>query len=282
MKILLTGGSSTLAQALGPALSIAGHEVITSGRTGCDVYLDLSDSAEPASLPDGMDTVVHMAAHAGGADARSIIAAEQINVLGTLKVCEAAVRLGVTHFVLVSSIFAYLDEHSPFFGIYALSKRHAEEAARLLCATAALPLLVLQPSRIYGTESCRTHQPFLYSMLDKAQRGEDITLFGSNDPVRNYIHIDDLVAVMAKAIDERIEGTFSCQSEKDTSYAQIARAAFAAFGTDGKVHFLPGRPDIPDSVFIQDQRLYERIGIKPDISIEDGIGLLAASRKTVR
>ena len=50
MKILLVGGQSALAQVLRPVLD-SFAEVLTAGRSGCDVELDLTWSADRFKLP---------------------------------------------------------------------------------------------------------------------------------------------------------------------------------------------------------------------------------------
>ena len=65
MRILIIGGTSSLAFALMPVLSEFA-EVITAGRTGCDVYFDLSDSVEEMVLPKDIDVVINTASSFGG------------------------------------------------------------------------------------------------------------------------------------------------------------------------------------------------------------------------
>jgi hypothetical protein len=67
MKLLLAGGNSTLARALRPVLAPFA-EVITAGRSGCDVALDLAWPAERFELPSGLDAVIHLGASFGGQD----------------------------------------------------------------------------------------------------------------------------------------------------------------------------------------------------------------------
>jgi nucleoside-diphosphate-sugar epimerase len=227
-------------------------------------------------LPDDIDVIVHTAAHFGGKTASDIVEAEHVNVLGTLKLCQAAVGTKARHFILISSIFASLKEDSEHHSIYALSKRHAEDVARFACAIHSLPLAVLRPSQIYGAgPRFRAHQPFLHAMLDKAKKGEDILLYGTRDPRRNFIYIDDLTAVISAVIDARIVGTYSCQHPSNVTYSQIAKAAFEAFGSRGSVRFLRDKPDIPDNVFAADDALYEVIGFRPSTTIEDGLRRIA-------
>lgn len=278
MKTLIVGGTSTLGLALKPALAEF-SEVATAGRKDCDFVLDLGDPVERISMPPNVDTVVHAGANFGGLDISEILAAENINVLGTLKLCHAAAEGGVKHFVFISSIFSCMKAESALFSVYALSKKHAEEAARFYCNRHSLALTILRPSQIYGNDdSYRTHQPFFYSIIDKASRGEDITLYGANDARRNYIHIDDLVKVIACVVKERIEGVYACMHPQDISFTQIARAAFNAFNSHAQIRFLKDQEDIPDNVFKQDDSLYQKIGFYPQISIEEGMRQIAQHR----
>lgn len=281
MKIVLAGGRSSLAQVLCPVLALFA-EVLTAGRSDCDVKLDLNWPAERFELPAGVDAVIHLAAHFGGQDFESMLAAEEVNVLGALKLAHACTRAGVGHLVLVSSIFAGLDDESPFYNCYALSKRHAEELTRLYCRSAGLPLAILRPAQLYGEgESFRHHQPFLFTLLDRAQRGEDIVLYGSNDARRNFIHVADVAEVLARVVRQRIEGRYDCASLSNVRFSEIAAAAIAAFGSNSATRFDATKPDIPDNAFAADESLYRRINYFPRISLAQGIAREAARRKTL-
>jgi UDP-glucose 4-epimerase len=278
MRILIVGGSSSLAQVLRPALS-AFAEVLTAGRSGCDVELDLTWPAERFRIPTGVDVVVNTAAHFGGSDFEAILAAETVNALGGVKLSHAAVEAGAGHFVSISSTSAYLDSHSEYYGIYALSKRHADEVVQLYCARENLPCTVLRPSQLYGDlDSFGRHQPFLYNALDKVMRNEDIVIYGGRDALRNYIHVEDFCRTIAAVIEGRIEGVYSCTSREDTSLVEVANTVITAAGSRGKVVFNGAMKDIPDNVFPYDDTLYRRIGGYPAIGIKDGIARLVASR----
>jgi nucleoside-diphosphate-sugar epimerase len=124
------------------------------------------------------------------------------------------------------------------------------------------------------------HQPFFYTIVDKAEKGEDITIYGSHDALRNYIHVDDLTAIIAKVVQNKIEGIYSCLHTTDLTFSQIAKAALSAFNSKGKIHFLKEKADIPDNIFKKDTSLYKKIGFYPQISIEDGMKRIALYRET--
>lgn len=281
MKILLSGGHSSLAQVLRPLLE-SFAQVLTAGRSGCDVELDLNWPADRFELPPELDAVIHLGAHFGGRDFDSMMAAEEVNVLGSLKLANACSAAGVGHLVLVSSIFAGLDERSPFFNVYTLSKRHAEELTQLYCRENGLPLAILRPAQLYGEgESFRRHQPILYALLDRAQRGEDIILYGNNDAQRNFIHVEDVAEVLARVVQRRVEGRYDCAAQSNVRFSEIAAASVAAFGSNSAIRFDASRPDIDDNGFKGDESLYLLIDYFPRISLADGLAREAVRRSNL-
>lgn len=281
MKILLSGGHSSLAQVLRPVLE-SFAQVLTAGRRGCDVELDLTWPAERFVLPPGLDAVIHLGANFGGRDFDSMLAAEVVNVLGSLKLANACTASGVGHLMLVSSIFAGLDENSPFFNSYTLSKRHAEELTQLYCRENGLPLAILRPAQLYGEgESFRRHQPILYALLDRAQRGEDIVIYGNNDAHRNFIHVEDVAEVFARVVQHRVEGRYDCAAVSNVRFSEIAAAAVAAFGSTSSIRFDSSRPDIDDNGFTGDESLYRLIDYFPRISLAEGLAREALRRSTL-
>lgn len=279
MKILLTGGTSSLAEVLRRTLS-SFAEVLTAGRSGCDVTLDMLWPAGQFQLPQKVDTVIHLAAHFGGQDFESILESQEVNVLGSLKVAHACYKKGVFQLVYISSIFAGMDKNSPFFNCYSLSKRHAEEILALYCQSIGLSLVILRPSRLYGEgEIFRRHQPFLYAILDSAQYGKDIVLYGQNDALRNFIHVDDVAEIIARVVQQRIEGLYECASRTNVRFSEIAAAAVAAFDSSSSIRFDTSKPNIPDNAFATDDVLYRLIDYFPKISLAQGLAREAKRRK---
>jgi nucleoside-diphosphate-sugar epimerase len=112
--------------------------------------------------------------------------------------------------------------------------------------------------------------------LDKAKNNENVNLYGTNDPLRNYIYIDDLITIISKVVQLKVEGIYSCTNMLNVTYSQIAKAAFSAFKSKRMVNFDKDKPDIPNNVFEINDELYKRIGFYPQITIEEGINRIAA------
>jgi nucleoside-diphosphate-sugar epimerase len=277
MRVLIVGGTSSLAQALIPILRDR-CEVLTAGRSRCDVELDLR--SHHIQIPGGIDCVVNMAAAFGGKEFPDTLQAMDVNVLGLMKLCHAASKADAKHFVHISSIFADLNSDSPFFGAYSLSKRHSEDVAQFCSGELRLPIAVLKPSRIYGVGTqFQKHQPFLYAIMDKAQRHEDIDFFGSNDAMRNFIHAQDMAKIISAVIAMKLEGVYRCVNPDNVTYSQIAAAAISAFESKSKVRFLRDKPDIPSDGSACDETLFRLVDHFPRISIAQGMQMEAAHRR---
>lgn len=282
MRILIVGGRSSLAHALIPVLREFA-EVVTAGRGGCDVQLDLMDPPEKMQIPERIDVVINAAAAFGGKSFEQIFEAENVNALGVLKLCQSCSKGKIKQLILISSIFACLDEKSAAYSIYSLSKRHSEELASLYSATVRLPITILRPSQLYGVgHAYRRHQPFLYNIIDKAANDQDIVIYGSNDAQRNYIHVEDVANIVALVVKRGILGTYACMNGENVRYSDVGAAAIKAFGSKSAVRFLRQYPDIPDNVCQPDDSLFRVLGYYPQISIALGMQKEAAYRRTSR
>jgi nucleoside-diphosphate-sugar epimerase len=271
MKIFIVGGNSSVGKTLLPMLS-SFAQVLTGGRTGCDVYLDLSESSEHFNIPENTDVVVNLAARFSGAQFDQINDLLEVNVFGALKVAEACRRKGVEHLIQISSIFALLGSDSPHYSIYSMSKRHAEDLLNLYCRQINLPFTILRPSQIYGEGPVfRKHQPFFYSILDRVERGEEVVLYGNRDASRNYIHVVDVATIISEVAKKRAIGTFNCMSVSNTTYSELASLAIHTFGSSSNVRFDKSKPDILDNTFEIDNTLYELINYYPVISKAVGL-----------
>jgi len=277
--LLIIGASSVVAQAVIPRLR-KDYTIITAGRQECDVKCDVG---EGVSIAKAVDAVVNFAASFGGADGLDAVEAARVNVLGVARICEAARKAETTQVVLISSIFAALPEDDPQFSLYALTKRQGDELAAAYCRRIGVSLAVLRLARVYGdTDVFRKGQPFLYSLVDKAQAGDDVTLYGDHDVRRSYIHAADVAEIICRVIEEKISGSFNCLCLPEETYGSIYKAAQKAFGCGGRLAFLRDRPSPPDDVVPYSSALYEKIGHTPQISMETGMKRIKQYRQETR
>lgn len=280
-RILITGSTSTVARAIGGLLSQQ-HSVSYAGRREADYPLDLASVDTEVFAQARFDVVIHAAADFGGEGGEALLRAETVNALGALQVCRIAKAVHAQHMVQISSASAHYSAGEPYYNAYALSKRHGDELAQLYCAQEGLPLSILRPTQIYDAAGhCRGHQGLFYTMLDKAEQGEDITLYGSNDALRDYLFLEDFCAIIARVIAQGVTGTYDCPGNAAQPLSAIAHTALRVFGKGGDVRFLADKPDIPDIPLSPSTTLYNIIGYHPATDLAVGVQRIKTIRGAV-
>ena len=167
-----------------------------------------------------------------------------MNSAGALEVGELAARSGCGRVVLLSTVSVFDEHDGRLADSYALSKRHGQENLELLCRARGIALCTLCPGGIYDERGeGRRHQPLLYHIVDCASRGQDFELHGKADPVRNFLHVDDLAAVVRRR-SSRPGRTFPVLHPESHRVQQVAELAFSVFARGGRVVRAEDKPDL--------------------------------------
>ncbi|MCQ1769261.1 NAD(P)-dependent oxidoreductase [Neorhizobium galegae] len=281
MKVLIVGSSSMIGRHIGALLS-KDHSVSYAGRKNADFFLDLELREDHFPAGQEFDVVIHCAADFGGEREDDFFRSEIVNVIGSLTVASISRKVGARHLVLLSSSSAYYSPGHPFFNAYALSKRHGDELVSLYSQKFGLTLTVLRPTQVYGTDNgYRIHQPLFYHIIDRAAQGEDVVLYGGNDAVRNYLHIDDLAGVVERVLQRRVVGTFPVSSHRDWALSEIAKTAFDVFGTQGRVVFDETKADISSLPAPDSASFYHEIGMIETVDLHQGINRIKVARSAL-
>jgi nucleoside-diphosphate-sugar epimerase len=251
------------------ALLSPDYEIITAGRqSSADVVFDLEDRVLPSAPP--FDVAVICAASFLDNGPQGMITNEEVNAVGPLRVAAIALASGCRHIVYISTTSALGAQTA-----YGLSKRHGQENLELLCSTHGITYTALLLTAIYDREGlAERHQPFLYAIMRAAQEGRDITLYGKQDPLRNYLFIDDATEVIRKVVQTQLEGIYPCLHPSSYRASEIAQLALETYGTPGRVIWDRDKPDIAPSPLVEDDRLFERLGLRPTVDLPAGMALI--------
>jgi UDP-glucose 4-epimerase len=169
MKILVTGSTGHLGEALVRTLKAEGHSVIGLDivASACtDVVASITEGARVRACMRGADAVLHTATlHKPHVGTHSRAAFVDTNVSGTLTLLEAAAEAGVTSFVYTSTTSAFGDALKPPAGapaawitetvtplpknIYGVTKIAAEDLCQRFHRNHGLPVVVLRTSRFF-------------------------------------------------------------------------------------------------------------------------------------
>jgi len=138
---------------------------------------DLQNIIEIESIPDDVDTVIHLAAVTGKSKPKNYF---KVNAHGTQLLLEICKKSNVKHFLLVSSIAAKFKDTNHYY--YARSKQQAENHVQ----NSGLKYTILRPTMIFGEGS-----PIM-SGFSRFTGLPFIPVFGKGDIKIQPVHVDDV------------------------------------------------------------------------------------------
>jgi NADH dehydrogenase len=218
MKVAVVGATGFVGSHLVPHLSATGHEVIAISRTGRR-RPEWADGVEERAA-NVVDGDLHMAL--AGAEAVVQLAAipresggrrfDEVNVLGTLRVVEAAQRIGVRRFIHLSVLGVADDPKLA----YLFSKWRGEEAVR----ESALDWVVLRPSLMFGTGDG------FFNLVKTTLRWWSpgiVAIPGKGDARFQPLSVDDLAIAVGKSLTDpdRVRTVYELGGPAYLSYREI-------------------------------------------------------------
>ncbi len=169
---------------------------------------DILEAERMESLVAGVDAVVHLAAQTSVIPSLENPAFDlQQNVIGTFNMLEACRKNGVKRFILASSSAPLGEQEPPIdetkvarpLAPYGASKLAGEGYCSAYHGSFDLETIALRFSNVYGPWSARKGSvvaQFMRAIL----AGQALTIYGSGEQSRDFIHSDDLSAAITGAL----------------------------------------------------------------------------------
>lgn len=296
MRALVTGGGGFIGSNLVKALLERGDDVVvldnfSSGyRHNLDrlpgaavVEGDVRDPTAVARAMAGREVVFHLAASVG--NKRSIddpIADAEVNVVGTIRVLEAARRVGVRKIVASSSagIFGELktlpiaeghpvEPDSP----YGATKLCEEKQCLAFAKLYPLESVCLRYFNVYGPNQRfdaygNVIPIFAFQML----RGEPLTVFGDGEQTRDFVNVADVVQANLKAAEARgISGAFNIGSGTRVSINGLVELLRQASGLVPIVRHAAPRPGDVRHSLADITAARAAFGFAPSVNLRAGL-----------
>src|SRR5689334_3752007 len=209
-RVLVTGGSGFIGSHVVDSLLDAGHRVVNYDLRPSPYHAngdietaigDLEDTEALAAALRGCDAAIHLAAYADvGIVIEDPAGAERANSGGTLSVLEACRAAGVKRVVYGSTIWVYNEcDDDPVTEESALNlPKHLYTASKLageMYCTSYAELYELEPTILrFGIPYGPRARPatVIAIFIDKALRGEPLTLAGDGMQTRRFVYVKDL------------------------------------------------------------------------------------------
>ena len=289
MKILVTGAAGFLGAILTKHLLEDGFEVTTFDQAEHNIegakpiVGDLLDvEALTAALSDH-DAICHVGAigdvYLAGENPQL---AASVNVVGCANVAQAALKTQA-RVVYASTWEVYgtphtdpVDEEHPCDPDhpYSITKLAGE---RLLLAADQLndvPTIALRLGTAYGP-GLRPNSVFRI-FIDRARKGEPITIQGDGSQFRQFTHADDISRAFALACRSDLRGeVFNTVAADPVTIKQLAELVVNRFPTE--LSYGESRPGDVHPAMVSSEKAARLLGWKADISFEEGVTRLLDS-----
>jgi nucleoside-diphosphate-sugar epimerase len=227
---LITGGRGYIATNLVRLLSAYSCHVLRLDRSGTslpaisgaasieDIIGDIRDGSVWETLLPKVDIVFHFAAQTSVYWANDHVEDDwQINVQPMLTLLQTCQRLGRNPVILFSGTVTQaglprsipMDENHPDapITVYDLHKLMAEEYLEYYTRIGVVRGTCLRLANVYGPgpRSSSADRGVLNAMVQKALRGETLTVYGEGEFIRDYLYVKDVARAFLAAA-RHIEG----------------------------------------------------------------------------
>jgi UDP-glucose 4-epimerase len=295
-RAVIIGAAGFIGSALARALAASGDEVVGFVRPAHDatglhaagvrvVAGDAAGSRDVESLLLPGDVVYHFAGRSGAAASLADPAASLAANCGTLlTVLEAASRLEPRpRIVFLGSRLQYgavsvlpVGEDHPQrpTSPYGLHKTFCEGYLDYYKRRHGIGYAVARATNPYGGEIAALGKA--YNVLDqvivRATRGETVTIYGNGEQIRDYVHIDDLIAALRLLAGRSDDPVVNVGSGIGIAFRDaVAQIVSVAGGAIAHVPWPQSMLAVETGDFIADIRAARALGYAPRVGFDDGI-----------
>ncbi len=295
MKILVTGGAGFIGSHIVEHYQDKAEEirVLDNLRTGYLKNLEglrhtfiegsICDRELVRQAVQGVDYIFHMAALVSVPESMSKIGeCIDINVNGLLNVLEEASTAGVKKIVLASSAAIYGDNptvpkletmypepKSP----YAITKLDGEYYLNMFRAEGKINTAAVRFFNVFGPrqDPKGAYAAAVPIFIEKAVKGEDITVYGDGSQTRDFIYVKDIVGALTFVAEHpEVTGVFNAGYGGQITIEELAQNIIKAAGSSSKVLHAPERPgDVKHSRACADK--LRNAGWQPRHTLPEGL-----------
>ncbi len=293
--MLVTGGAGFIASHITDAYVERGWEVAVLDNLSTGVRENVNPRAEfiegdlndPAVLDrvraGRFDVANH---HAAQIDVRVSVADPafdaQTNVVGALRLAQAALDSGVKTFIFASSggaaygepLTTPQDEAHPANPIspYGCAKLAFDYYLGYYRAVYGIATVSLRYGNVYGPRQRRDGEAGVIAIFGgKLLAGEPVVINGSGEQTRDYVFVGDVVRANMAASEQELSGIFNVGTGVETSVVQLWEEIQKAAGLKGSASHAPAKKGEQMRSVLDGRKLREAAGLPEPVALSDGL-----------
>jgi len=311
-RVICTGGSGFLGSHLMDALRERGCDPFVPRSELYDLrspmYADalFADARTHfwAGVPGGVrepaiDFLFHLAATCGGIglNRRQPATMWYDNIMMGANLLETARRHGVGKFVAVGTVCSYpkhcpvpFSERSFWDGYpedtnapYGIAKKALLVGLEAYQRQHGLSYVYVTPTNLYGPrdhfdpEDSHVIPALIRKFLEAREAKNPIVpLWGTGDPTRDFLYVDDAAAAILKAASLLLGGPYNVGSGREVSIRELARMVGKATGYHGNIRFDASMPDGQPRRVLDSSKFVKLTGWEPEVDLEAGLARTVA------
>lgn len=292
-RFYIAGHRGLVGSAVWRAAEAAGFENLV-GRTSSELDLCDRDATMTFFEEERPDVVVMAAARVGGILANSTYPAEFIsdNLRVQVNVLDAAQKFGVERLLFLGSSCIYpkyaeqpIREDSLMTGpleptndAYAIAKIAGILHVQAIRREYGLDYISAMPTNLYGPNDNfdPTSSHVLPAMIRRAHEAklagaESMTIWGTGQPRREFMHVDDLAKACLFLLDNYSDpAPINVGTGTDVSIGELAHLVADVVGWDGRIEYDTSKPDGTPRKLLDVSRLHA-LGFESSIDLMTGL-----------
>ncbi len=296
MKILVFGSNGLVGSAIKRLLSNSDYQekYNTNFSTRNDTDLLSKENTSETIKNFEPDVLINAAAKVGGILANNTERYEFIskNLKINLNIFDSCVGMNNLKIINLGSSCIYplnadnpiKEEYimsgklEPTNSPYAMAKLSAIELGSAFKKNFDNTVVNLMPTNLYGPNDNFSKNeshviPGLISRMTNAKNNNEktFTVWGTGEPLREFLHVDDLAKAIMFVLENNIENELiNVGSNKEISIKNLVLIIQKIIGFDGEIVFDNSYPDGNPRKLLDSTKLF-KLGWEPKISLEDGL-----------
>jgi UDP-glucose 4-epimerase len=265
-KVVLTGGTGLIMSNVAERYAAAGNEVVIfDNQQQHGMYEetqkliaekenvrfiegDIRDPKAMAEVAKGAEVFYHFAALMGTSSRfKQEVITTEVNVIGTINACQAALDAGVKYYV-----YPPRPALSVWMTPYIITKTAGTQFTRMYNQIYGLPTIGLNIQNCYGPREravleANSYKPgegrkMMATFIEAALSNEPLPVMGDGEQASDFVFIDDIVdAVMKAPCDKAIGEIMDAGTGVSTQVKKVAELIIELTGSKSEIKYVPLR-----------------------------------------